>query len=96
MTLLRFRITGSQEAQRQVLERLADIEGVQRADEVADLLPHMDDEDSSSAGLAENEHAQIGEIVVELDSDEVAGLVRRLAEVEAREAGAALEIIDPE
>lgn len=97
MAQLRLRITGPEGAIEQVAEQITDIEGVQRVDDVADLMPRMDDADSSSAGLAENAHGDVGELLVEFDDDDdVASLVRRQASVAARDAGAALEFIDLE
>jgi hypothetical protein len=97
MAQLRLRVTGPEEALESVSESLMDIEGVQRVDEVADLMPRMDDADSSSAGLAENDYGGVGELLVEFDdNDELASLVRRQADASARSAGAALEFIDPE
>lgn len=60
-------------------------------------MPHMDDADSSSAGLAENRYGQVGEMVVEFDDEAaLASLVRREAEASARDSGAALEFIGTE
>jgi hypothetical protein len=94
MTVLRFRVTGTSTSIERVLERLADLDGVVRAEQVADLLPHLDDDDSSSAGLAENQGTDIGALEIEVEDDDGAVLVRRVAELEAREAGAVLELVD--
>lgn len=94
MTILRFRVTGPTASIERVLDRLADLDGVVRAEQVADLMSHMDDDDSSSAGLAENEGADTGALEIEVEDDDGAELVRRVAELEAREAGAALELVD--
>jgi hypothetical protein len=94
MTVLRFRVTGTSTSIERVLERLADLDGVVRAEQVADLMPHLDDDDSSSAGLAENQGTDIGALEIEVEDDDGAVLVRRVAELEAREAGAVLELVD--
>lgn len=94
MTVLRFRVTGTSTSFERVLERLADLDGVVRAEQVADLMPHLDDDDSSSAGLAENQGTDIGALEIEVEDDDGAVLVRRVAELEAREAGAVLELVD--
>ena len=97
MAQLRLRITGPEGAVEKVSERIMDIEGVQRVAEVADLMPRMDDADSSSLGLAENAHGEVGELVIEFDDDDaLTSLVRRQADTSARAAGAALEFIDRE
>jgi hypothetical protein len=94
MTILRFRVTGTAASIERVLDRLADLDGVVRAEQVADLMPHLDDDDSSSAGLAENEGADVGALEIEVEDDDGAELVRRVAELEARESGAALELVE--
>jgi hypothetical protein len=94
MTTLRFRVTGPAASIGRVLDRLSDLEGVTRAEQVADLMAHMDDDDSSSAGLAENEGSDTGALEIEVEDDATAELVRRVADIEASEAGAALELVD--
>lgn len=97
MALLRLRITGPGHALEGIAGKLMAIDGVQRVAEVADLMPHIDDADSSSAGLAENRYGQVGEMVVEFDDEAaLASLVRREAEASARDSGAALEFIGTE
>lgn len=94
MAILRFRITGSADARDQVIAQLEGVEQIERIEEVADMMPAMNDDDSSSAGLAENTAADVYAFEVEIDGDDDVDLVRRVAEVEAREAGAVLEIVD--
>ena len=53
MPLLRLRVTGSEDAVRAIGNLLESMEGVVHVEEVADLMPHMDDADSSSAGLSD-------------------------------------------
>lgn len=53
MPLLRMRVTGSEDAVRAIGNLLVSIEGIEHVEEVADLMPHMDDADSSSAGLSD-------------------------------------------
>ena len=97
MAQLHFRITGPAQAFQNLTESLSGIEGVQSAEEVADLVPRMDDEDSSSLGLAENAHGEVVEVLVETeDDDEVIDLVRRQAEQQVRRAGGFLELIPRE
>lgn len=97
MAQLRFRITGPTQAFQNLSEALSGIEGVQWAEEVADLVPRMDDEDSSSLGLAENAQGEVIEMLVETDDDDrIINLVRRQAEQQVRSAGGFLELIPPE
>ena len=51
MPLLRMRVTGSEDDVRAIGNLLVSIDGIEHVEEVADLMPHMDDADSSSAGL---------------------------------------------
>ena len=53
MPLLRMRVTGSEDAVRAIGNLLVSIDGIEHVEEVADLMPHMDDADSSSAGLSD-------------------------------------------
>lgn len=94
MAILRFRITGSPDARDQVISQLEGIEQIERIEEVADMMPAMNDDDSSSAGLAENTTADVYAFEVEIEREDDVDLVRRVAEVEAREAGAVLEIVE--
>lgn len=94
MATLCFRLFGPADIRDRVLERIEGIDAVERAEEVADLMPHMDDADSSSAGLAESEGAEVFAIEVEVENDEAVELVRRVAEIEARDAGGMLEFVD--
>jgi hypothetical protein len=94
MALLRFRITGSTDARDHVIAQLEGIEQIERIEEVADMMPAMNDDDSSSAGLAENTAADVFAFEIEIEDGEDIGLIRRVAEVEAREAGAVLEFVE--
>ncbi|MEG3191309.1 hypothetical protein [Lysobacter sp. D1-1-M9] len=53
MPLLRIRITGSEDDARAIGNLLNSIDGIEHVEEVADLMPHMNDPDSSSAGLSD-------------------------------------------
>lgn len=94
MIILRCRISGTHQTLERIVDCLEGIEQVDRVEEVADLLPRMNDEDSSSAGLAENSVGDAYALEIRVDNADDADLVRRLTEVEAREAGAALEFVD--
>jgi hypothetical protein len=54
MPTLRLRLTGSDDDARAVINLLQSLDGIEHVEEVGDLMPHMDDADSSSAGLSEN------------------------------------------
>jgi hypothetical protein len=53
MPTLRIRLTGSEDDARAMINLLQSLEGIEHVEEVADLMPHMDDTDSSSAGLSD-------------------------------------------
>lgn len=94
MTTLNFRVTGPTAACERVIGRLAESELVHSVEEVASLMPHMDDEDSSSAGLAENKDASVYDIRVHTDDHSSDEEVRRMAEFTVRASGAMLEETD--
>jgi hypothetical protein len=53
MPLIRLRVTGSEDAVRAISNLLQSLDGIVHVEDVADLMPHMDDADSSSAGLSD-------------------------------------------
>jgi hypothetical protein len=53
MPMLRLRVTGSEDAVRAISNLLQSLDGIVHVEDVADLMPHMDDADSSSAGLSD-------------------------------------------
>jgi hypothetical protein len=77
MPQLRIRITGSDDAARAIANLLTGLEGIEHVEETDDLMPHMDDEDSSSAGLSDNtQGAAIHEYEVEVGNAATATRVR--------------------
>ena len=96
MPLLRIRLTGSEADAATVMSVVHGVNGVERVEEVADLMPHMDDEDSSSAGLVDDQggrwrarHRNTS-TRVHHTGDEVRELVIRSAE----SLGMAVEFVD--
>ena len=55
MPQLRIRITGSEDDARAIGNLLTSVPGIEHVEEVSDLMPHMDDPDSSSAGLPDDQ-----------------------------------------
>lgn len=94
MQTLRCRITGTPGLAERIAELVADIEGVERASVMAGLVPHMDDPDSSSSGLAENATGEPAVLEIELPDDDAAQDIRVAIERLTRKQGAALEWID--
>ncbi|HVJ37829.1 MAG TPA: hypothetical protein VM687_08500 [Stenotrophomonas sp.] len=76
MPTLRLRITGSEDDARAISNLLLSIEGIEHVEEVDDLMPHLDDDDSSSAGLSDDEGPGTHEIEVEAGNDATAQKVR--------------------
>ncbi len=94
MPMLNIRLTASEDVTEALINELGALEGVDSAEEVADLMPHMDDEDSSSSGLTDDIGPGYHTVVVEASNETVARRVREVAEAVATEAGAALEFVD--
>jgi hypothetical protein len=76
MPTLRLRITGSEDDARAISNLLLSIDGIEHVEEVDDLMPHLDDDDSSSAGLSDDEGPGTHEIEVEAGNDATAQKVR--------------------
>jgi hypothetical protein len=96
MPQLRIRITGSEDDLRAVAGLLQGVEGIEHVEEVADLMPHMDDEDSSSAGLSDDVGPGTHELEVEAPNDYTAGRVREAVEELAFRLGLVVEFVEDE
>lgn len=94
--LLRIRITGSDDDLRAVADLLQSLEGIEHVEEVADLMPRMDDEDSSSAGLSDDIGPGTHELEVEAPNDYTAGRVREAVEELAYRLGLVVEFVEDE
>jgi hypothetical protein len=94
MPTLRLRVTGSDDDTNQLMHALEAIEGIERVEEVADLMPHMDDEDSSSAGLPDDLGPGLHNIEVEAPNDEGVRRIHVVVERMAVEAELAVEFIE--
>ena len=65
-------------------------------EEVADLMPQMDDEDSSSAGLSDDLGPGTHELEVDAPNAYTAGRVRELVEELAYRLGLVVEFVEEE
>jgi len=92
MALLRFRIVSSEDNVRAVMNLLQSLDGIEHVEEVADLMPHMDDPDSSSAGLHDARGADTHEVEVDVPNAATARKVREAVEALAFELDAFVEI----
>lgn len=76
MAMLRLRITGTEDDARAISDLLLGLEGIEHVEETDDLMPHMDDDDSSSAGLSDDIGPGIHELEVEVSNESTAQKVR--------------------
>jgi hypothetical protein len=96
MTTMRMYVTGDDLSVGAMMKALSSIEGVEHVEEVADEMPHLDDDDSSSANLPDDNVAGMHAIEVEAGNDHTAENVRNTALRTARELSLALEFDDQE
>jgi len=80
MPTLRMRLTGSEDDTRTVINLLQSLEGIEHVEEVADMMSHMDDADSSSAGLSDVAGPDAHELEVEAPNEATARKVREAVE----------------
>ena len=91
MPRVRLRITGSDDDARAIMNLLQSLDGIEHVEEIADLMPHMDDADSSSAGLSDVDGPDIHEIEIEAPNEAAARKVREAAEALAFDLDVAVE-----
>ena len=91
MPLLRLRLTGSEDDVRAVINLLQSLEGIEHVEEVADMMSHMDDADSSSAGLSDVGGPDAHEIEVQAPNPSTARKVREAVEALAFDLEALVE-----
>jgi len=91
MPMLRIRLTGSDDTARAIINLLQSVEGIEHVEEVADLMPHMDDADSSSAGLSDQEGGSAHEIEIDAPNESTARKVREAVEALAFDLDALVE-----
>jgi hypothetical protein len=94
MPTVRIRLTGPDHAVTGMIAILHGIDGVEHVEEIADLMPHMDDDDSSSAGLHDVRGLRLHAIEVEAPDDAAAEQVRDLAEAAAVDLQATVEFVE--
>jgi hypothetical protein len=80
MPTLRMRITGGEDDVRAMMNLLQSLDGIEHVEEVGDLMPHMDDPDSSSAGLSDSSGPDAHEIEIEAPNESTARRVREAVE----------------
>ncbi|TLX21971.1 hypothetical protein [Thermomonas fusca] len=80
MPMMRIRLTGSEDDVRAISNLLQSLDGIEHVEEVDDLMPHMDDADSSSAGLSDVEGPDTHELEIDAPNAAAAQKVRQTVE----------------
>lgn len=96
MPMLRIRLTGSDDDLRAVTNLLQSLDGIEHVEEVGDLMPHMDDPDSSSAGLSDNITQGTHDIEIRVPNASTEQKVRETVEALAFDLNAAVEFENDE
>jgi hypothetical protein len=95
MTDLRLRLTASEDDAAALMTRVSALQGIDSVEEIADLMPHMDDEDSSSAGLTDDIGPGTHLLLVSANDETVAQHALEVAEHAAQTMGIVLEVEEP-
>jgi hypothetical protein len=97
MPTLRMRLTGTDDDARAMINLLQSLDGIEHVEEVADMMPRMDDADSSSAGLSENAiGSDAHEIEIIAPNDSTSRKVREAVEALAFDLDALVEFEEEE
>lgn len=91
MSTLRIRLTGSDNDARAVINLLQSLEGIEHVEEIADMMTHMDDADSSSAGLTDDLGPGTHKIEIEAGNPSTEQKVREAIEALAFDLDAVVE-----
>lgn len=94
MITVRIRVIGSETDTNNLISALHGMAGIERVEEVADLMEHMDDADSSSAGLTDDIGPGVHAVEIEVADHIRAELVRQLAASVAEQLDASVEFVD--
>jgi hypothetical protein len=94
MPIVRIRLIGSETDADALITVLHGLDGIEHIEQVADLMPHMDDDDSSSAGLIDDIGPGVHAIEIEVPDHLFADRVRELAGEAAETLDATVEFID--
>lgn len=94
MPTVRIRVTGSETAAGALITVLHGLDGIEHIEQVADLMSHMDDDDSSSAGLVDDIGPGVHAIEIEVRDHELAERVRDVASEAAERLDTTIEFVD--
>jgi hypothetical protein len=76
MAMIKMRMTGKADDIRTISNLLQSLDDIEHVEEISDLMPHMDDPDSSSAGLSDLGGPNMHEIEVDAPNQATARRVR--------------------
>ena len=96
MPMMRIRLTGSEDDVRAITNLLQSLDGIEHVEEIDDLMPHMDDADSSSAGLSDVEGPDTHELEIEAPNAATAQKVRQTVEALAFDLDVVAEFAEDE
>lgn len=96
MAMLRIRLTGSDDTARAIMNLLQSLDGIEHVEEISDLMSHMDDPDSSSAGLSDDAGPHTHEIEIEVPNPSTERKVREAVDALAFDLEALVEFEDDE
>ena len=96
MPTVRMRVTGGESDVRAMMNLLQSLDGIEHVEEVGDLMPHMDDADSSSAGLSDIAGPDAHEIEIEAPNEATARKVREAVEALAFDLDTLVEFEEEE
>lgn len=96
MAMIKMRLTGKADEIRMISNLLQSMDGIEHVEEVDDLMPHMDDPDSSSAGLSDVAGPDVHMIEVDAPNPSTARKVREAVEALAFDLDMVLEFVDDE
>jgi ATP-dependent 26S proteasome regulatory subunit len=96
MAMLRLRLTGDDDAARAMMNLLQSLDGIEHVEEIADLMPHMDDPDSSSAGLSDLAGPEMRQIEIDAPNPSTARKVREAVQELAFKLDALVEFEEDE
>ncbi|HEX2082785.1 MAG TPA: hypothetical protein VHF86_04785 [Xanthomonadaceae bacterium] len=91
MPMMRMRVTGNDDTTRAIINLLQSLDGIEHVEEIEDLMPHMDDDDSSSAGLIDDQGPGFHVLEIDAPNDSTARRVREAAEALAFDLDAVVE-----
>ena len=94
MPMLRMRVTGNDDTTRAIINLLQSLDGIEHVEEVEDLMPHLDDDDSSSAGLVDDQGPGFHVLEIDAPNDATARRVREAAEALAFDLDAMVEFVE--